>query len=99
MSDQNRTTTDFNLIQRTEAFMAVCLRQDITGVESNCTFWEAPLPNRKIGDNHLHIVHLAKARRAGVALVGTGALGGTFWTDAATPAEAMARYLAANNQA
>ena len=94
MASQDHTATA--LIQRPELFMAVCLRTAIQGHEPHCTWWEAPLPGR---NQNLHIVHVPKTRRAGMALVGTGATGATVWTDAATPAEALAHYLAAGNQA
>lgn len=42
----------------------------------------------------LHILHHAQAQRAGIVLVGSGSSGITVWTDAATPGEALRRYLA-----
>lgn len=67
---------------------------DIDAPVNEFTAWEAPYEAATVANQHYEIVHHAASRRGGIVFVGSGSSGRTEWTDAETPEEVLARYLA-----
>ena len=86
-----------NLISIDIADLDRNLRADMDAPAAEWTAWEHVCIREDgyvDGNRRLHILHHAEAQRGGIVLVGSGANGVTEWTDAATPDEVLARYLA-----
>lgn len=56
--------------------------------------YEADYDGETVSNQCYHIVHSAEYARGGIVFVGSGCSGVTAWTDAATPDEVLARYVA-----
>lgn len=71
------------------------LLADLAGENlANYAAYEADDATATVSNQCYHIVFNASARRGGIVFVGSGSSGVTAWTDAASPDEVLARYLA-----
>lgn len=68
------------------------LAADIAGEEGFQAF-EAEYPGATVANQRYHIAFSEEAGRGGIVFEGSGSSGETFWTDAESPDEVLARFL------
>ena len=56
--------------------------------------FEADYPDATVSNQGYHIVYSADVARGGIVMVGSGSNGRTYWTDAVSADDVLARYMA-----
>jgi hypothetical protein len=74
------------------------LLADLDGTADGCDLYEFPYEQATVLNQRYQLVWSAENSRAGIVFVGSGSSGDTAWTDAASPEDAMRRYLADDTQ-
>lgn len=70
------------------------LLADISGHTEAFSAYEVPVESKDVGNQFYQIVFSAEMCRGGIVMVGSGANGMTFWTDAKSADDVLRRYLA-----
>lgn len=67
---------------------------DLAGEEADYEAFKADYDNATVSNQCYHIVFAKDYYRGGIVFVGSGSSGATEWTDADSPEDVLARYVA-----
>ncbi|MEJ0017560.1 MAG: hypothetical protein WDN25_13535 [Acetobacteraceae bacterium] len=70
------------------------LVNDLGDALARAEAFEVPCEQATVGNQRYHVAFLSEEMRGGIVFVGSGSSGETVWTDAASAADVLARYLA-----
>ena len=70
------------------------LLAEIAGEESSYEAFEAEYEGATVSNQCYHIVFAKDYNRGGIVFVGSGSSGATEWTDANSPEDVLARFVA-----